>query len=170
MLFRKFSLIALVAMAIGGFSTLTASDANAQATDTTSANINAVINNPIELLWVQDMDFGEAAPSTGATTVTIAADGTVGGDAIGKAGSPQEARFSVSGLAGQTYAIDLPTVPETLTSGAGDTMTVSGFVSDADGVATALAKEFGVGATLNIGAEQAAGSYSGSFNVTVSYN
>jgi hypothetical protein len=170
MLFRKFFLIALVAMAIGGFSTLTASNANAQATSMKSANISALINNPIELLWVQDLDFGEAAPSTAATTVSISAAGVVGGDAIGKAGAPQEARFSVSGLAGQAYTIDLPTVPETLTSGGGDTMTVSGFVSDADGVATALAKEFGVGATLNIGADQAAGSYSGSFDVTVSYN
>jgi hypothetical protein len=173
MLLRKFSLVALVALAIGGFNTLTASDANAQASDTQSANINAQINNPIVLNWVQDMDFGEAAPSTVATTVIIAADGTVSGDAIGKAGTPQEARFSISGLPTQTYAVTLPAVPVVLSDGGTNNMNVTGFIHDASGTLPAVGAQpegFGVGATLNIGADQAAGSYAGSFNVTVAYN
>jgi hypothetical protein len=173
MLLRKFSIIALVAMAIGGFTALASSDASAQASDTGSANINATINNPIVLNWVQDMDFGEAAPSTGATTVILAADGTVTGTAIGKAGAPQEARFSVSGLPTQTYAVALPDDVTVTLAGPGDPMTVTGFSHDATGTLTSAATqpdEFGVGATLNINAEQLAGSYSGSFDVTVNYN
>ena len=54
-----------------------------------------------------------------------------------------------------------------------DQMTVNNFVSslgadsvlDANGAAT-----LGVGATLNVAAQQAAGLYSGSFDVIVAYN
>jgi hypothetical protein len=173
MLLRKFSLVALIAMVIGGFSALTSSDANAQATDTKSATINAVINNPIALTNTGPLDFAAAAPSTGATTIIVLPDDTVDGasTAIGRTGATTAAAFTVSGLALQTYGITLPG-SATVNSGA-DSMTVNGFNHDA-GVAPALdgtgAASFNVGGTLNIGANQASGAYSGTFNVTVSYN
>jgi len=164
MLLRKFSFIALVAMAIGGFS----ANANAQASATQSANINALINNPIALTKNADLDFGSAAPSTGATTVVISPAGAVSGDAIGKGGSPTAAGFTVTGLAGQSYAITLP-ASATLSDGT-NSMTVNGFNDNATNVLTAGSETFGVGATLNIGANQTAGTYTGTFDVTVAYN
>ena len=173
MFLRKFYVLAVLAVAVTGFG---ASDASAQATDTKSANINALINNPIALNWVQDMDFGEAAPSTTATTVVLNPDGTIDATstAIGtNAALAQEARFTVSGLPSQAYTVALPDDVTVVLTGPGTDMAVTGFTHDATGTLSSAATQpdgFGVGATLNINAEQAAGSYSGSFDVTVSYN
>lgn len=168
MLLRKFSLIALIAMAIGGFTALTASDASAQASATQSANINALINNPIALTKNTDLDFGSAAPSTAATTVVIDPAGVQSGTAIGQAGATSAATFTVTGLAAQSYAITLP-ASASITDGT-NTMTVDTFTENATNVLTGGTENFGVGATLNIGANQAAGAYAGTFDVTVAYN
>ncbi len=71
-----------------------------------------------------------------------------------------------------TYSITLPS-SATLTSG-GNTMTVDTFTHD-EGALPKLpsgtgSETFNVGATLNVGAVQAGGTYSGTFAVTVSYN
>ena len=173
MFLRKFYVLAVLAVAVTGFG---ASDANAQATATNSANINALINNPIALNWVQDMDFGEAAPSTVATTIIVKPDGTIdpASTAIGtNAALVKPAQFSVSGLANQAYTVTLPDDVTVVLAGPGTSMPVTGFSHNATGTLSSAATQpdvFGVGATLNINADQTAGSYSGSFNVTVSYN
>ena len=174
MLLRKFSLVALVALAIGGFNTLTASDANAQASDTQSANINAQINNPIVLANTSALDFGTITPSVGATIVVIDPAGTVNGatTAIGLGGTPTAAGFTVSGLSNQTYAVVLPTNGTITLAGPGTPMAVDDFLDNATGTISGGGgpDAFGVGATLTVGANQTSGSYSGSFDVTVSYN
>lgn len=174
MLLRKFSLVALVALAIGGLTALTASDANAQASDTQSANINALINNPIVLANTSDLEFGTITPSTVATTVIIDPTGTVNGasTAIGLGGVPTAAGFDVSGLSNQTYAVTLPTNGTITLAGPGTAMAVDDFLDDATGTISPGGgpDSFGVGATLTVGANQAAGAYTGSFDVTVSYN
>ncbi len=175
MLFRKFSIVALVAMAIGSFTALTAADANAQASATQSANINALINNPLVLAKTGDMNFGEIAPSTAATTVIIDPDGGVNGasTAIGLGGTPTAADFEVSGLPGQTYSVTLPVNGSIVLTGPGTDMAVDDFTHDASGSLSGAGSQpnaFGVGATLTVGANQTAGAYSGSFDVTLSYN
>jgi hypothetical protein len=174
MLFRKLSIIALVAMAIGGFTALTASDANAQASATQSANINALINNPIVLAKTADMDFGSITPSTGATTVIIDPAGTVNGasTAIGLGGVPAAAGFTVSGLSNQAFTVTLPADGTIVLTGPGTDMAVDAFTTDAAASISAGGgpDAFGVGATLTVGANQTAGAYVGSFDVTVSYN
>lgn len=174
MLFRKFSVITLVAMAIAGFTGLTSSDAKAQASDTQSANINALINNPIVLAKTADLDFGSITPSVAATTVIIDPAGTVNGasTAIGLGGAPGAAGFTVSGLALQSYAVTLPADGTIVLTGPGTDMAVDTFTDDATLAISAGGgpDAFGVGATLTVGANQTAGAYTGSFNVTVSYN
>jgi hypothetical protein len=118
------------------------------------------------------LNFGKAAPTGTAGTVTITAAGArsavnvdlFGGGTVGAAG------FSVTGYNSQTYAITLPS-SATLTSG-GNTMTVDTFTHDAGGSPTLAAgsDSFNVGATLHVGASQAAGAYTANFTVTVSYN
>lgn len=173
-MYRKFSVIAMVALAIGSFSTLTASDANAQASATQSANINALIANPIVLAKTADLEFGSITPSTAATTVIIDPAGTVnaGSTAIGINGAPDAAAFTVSGLALQTFAVTLPADGTVTLAGPGAPMAVDAFTSDAAAAISAGGgpDAFGVGATLTVGADQTSGAYSGSFNVTVSYN
>lgn len=118
------------------------------------------------------LDFGKAAPTGTAGTVTITPAGgrsainvdLFGGGTVGSAG------FNVTGEPSQGYAITLPS-SATLT-GPSATMTVDSFIHDAGGTPTLSggSDSFNVGATLHVGANQAAGTYSGTFAVTVSYN
>jgi hypothetical protein len=76
-------------------------------------------------------------------------------------------------LADASFTIEVPTSIVIETEGGADQMTVDNFISslgadsvlDVNGEAT-----LEVGATLNVSAQQAAGLYSGSFDVIVAYN
>jgi len=87
-------------------------------------------------------------------------------------GTVTAASFTVTGQGAYTYAITLPATV-TLTSGV-NTMTATTFTStpSATGALTAGTQTLNVGATLNVAAAQAAGTYvSGTpFSVTVNYN
>jgi uncharacterized protein DUF4402 len=94
-----------------------------------------------------------------------------GGASLGSGAAVTAAAFTVSGQGSATYAITLP-ASATVTSGA-NTMTVNGFTSNPAGTGTlsgAGSQNLLVGATLNVGASQATGTYSGTFDVTVTYN
>ena len=77
----------------------------------------------------------------------------------------------MTGIPGAPYAVTLPN-SVTISNGT-ETMTVSNFnrsgaaqlLLDAAGNGT-----FNVGARLNVGTNQPAGTYAGTFNVTVNYN
>jgi hypothetical protein len=88
--------------------------------------------------------------------------------------SPASAVFGVTGEAGFTYAITLPTDGAvTISDGASHTMAVNAFVSNPGTTGTlsgAGTDTLKVGATLVVGNNQVPGTYTGSFNVTVSYN
>lgn len=176
MTYRKILFSALGAIAIVAFAGFTASDVRAQASATDTANITALISNPVTLTKTGDLDFGEISPSTGSTTVVVTtASATTGSTASLVGGTPAAASFDVGGLASRTYSITLP-ADGTVTiddAGAGVAMDVDGFNHDAGGL-PALdvggADSFNVGATLTVGADQLAGSYTGSFDVTVDYN
>ena len=127
---------------------------------------------PISISAVGDMDFGTMVPTGTAGTVTVTPAGarsSVDVDLFG--GFPAAAAFDVTGEPGQAYVITLPS-SATLTSG-GNTMTVDTFTHDA-GASPKLpvggSETFNVGAMLSVGAAQAAGTYSGTFSVTVNYN
>jgi hypothetical protein len=117
------------------------------------------------------MDFGTMVPTGTAGTVTVTPAGarsSVNVDLLG--GFPAAASFDVTGEGANTYSITLPS-SATLTSG-GNTMTVDTFTDDAGATPTLAggSDAFNVGATLNVGATQVAGTYSGTFAVTVNYN
>lgn len=150
--------------------------AAAQATATSSAD--AVIATPITLTNTAGLNFGTILAGTAASTVqmTAAASPTrtvTGGDASLIASTISAATFTVDGNAGQTYAITLPADGSvTITSGA-NTMSINGF-THSEGATPTLSgtppDTIHVGATLSVGANQAAGTYTGSFDVTVAYN
>ena len=176
MTFRKITLSALAAMAIAAFTGFTASDVRAQASATDTANINALISNPITLAKQLDLDFGEISPSAGDTTVVVTtASATTGSTASLVGGTPQAAQFDVGGLALRSYTVTLPldgvvTIDD---AGAGVAMAVDGFNHDAGGTPALGAggtDTFNVGATLTVNGDQLSGAYTGSFDVTVDYN
>ena len=137
-----------------------------------TVDVTATILAPISIFAVGDMDFGTMTPTGTAGTVTVTPAGarsSVNVDLLG--GVPSAASFDVTGDGNANYSITLPS-STTLSSG-GDTMTVDTFTDDA-GASPILpsggSDTFNVGATLNVGATQVAGTYSGTFAVTVHYN
>ena len=136
-----------------------------------TADVTATLLAPISISSSGDMDFGTMVTTGTAGTVTVTPAGARSStdvDLLG--GVPSAASFDVTGEGANTYSITLPS-SATLTSG-GDTMTIDTFNHDAGGTPTLSggSDTFNVGATLNVGATQAAGTYSGTFSVTVNYN
>ena len=145
----------------------------ASATATASANII----QPLEIVKTADLAFGNIASGTSEGTVVIATDGartSTGGVTLIEAGNVSNAAsFDVNGLADASFTIEVPASIVIETEGGADQMTVDNFVSSlgADSVLDANGEaSLNVGATLNVSAQQAAGLYSGSFDVIVAYN
>lgn len=154
--------MALMVMSFGTISVM-AADAD--------ADIEAIVGVALSITNTGDLDFGTFFPGTGGTVV-IATDGTLSttGDVLSLLDDYSAASFDISGVADAEFSITLPANAE-LTSGA-NTMTVSNFVSDPDASGTLNAggtSDLSVGATLTVADSQAAGTYSGTFNVTVNY-
>jgi hypothetical protein len=164
------SIAGLVILAITA-GTVNAQNPTANATADASANIIV----PIAIAKVNGMDlkFGNIIADADGGTVAISTTGApvlTGVNAPSIAGERQQAQFTVTGFAGATYAVTLP-VSATLSSD-GNNMTVNSFVSNpsSTGVLTGGSQALNVGATLNVGANQAPGLYTGNFSVTVVYN
>ncbi|MFV8327750.1 DUF4402 domain-containing protein [Flavobacterium sp. ZS1P14] len=127
-----------------------------------------------------DMNFGTIAVSSGGGTVLLPASGsrTPSGGLIlpSFTGTVSAAQFTVTGEPGYSYAITLPIADFILyESGAGPaTMVVNAFTStpSATGTLTGGPETVLVGATLNVGASQAAALYTNAagFEVIVNYN
>lgn len=159
--------------------------AAAQTTQTSSTTASADVMGTITLTKKTDLSFGGFAKTgTAAATIVMTPAGSRSsasaevtlGATVGTA-----ATYDVTTSAASiTYTITLPTTAVTLTGPSGSTaMTVTNFTitstgSTATGTAgqytrqtsASNADSFGVGATLNVGATQAAGRYAGTFNVT----
>ncbi len=162
-----------LALVILGFSTVSFGQVTATATAT------GTIVSPIAIANAGNMNFGNVAVSSTAGTVVMTPAGVrsfTGGVTLpASAGIVSAAHFAVTGTTGYTYSILLPATPTTVTSG-GNTMTVSTFTSTptvaTGGLLGAAGQTIDVGATLNVGSSQVAGTYvSGTgFPVTVNYN
>ncbi len=144
-----------------------------------TATASATIVTPIAIANASDMDFGNLAVSATPGTVILtpaAARSVTGGVSLpATTGTVTAASFNVTGQASFTYSITLPAGATTITSGGGQTMTVDTWTSNPTPTGTldgTGAQTLSVGATLNVAAGQAAGTYvSGTpFTVTVNYN
>jgi spore coat protein U-like protein len=150
------------------------------ASATGTAEAKATLIRPITISMETNLNFGTIVvpSSTTGGTVMVSTDGTteVTGTDISLAESlgdpPTTASFTVTGEPNGTYAITLPDDNTVTISGPGEDMTVTGFTSNPDGtgVLAGGTQTLSVGATLNVGADQAAGEYAGEFTVTVAYN
>ena len=163
-------------IALVGFS------AASQAQSTASATATATVVTPIAITRTSHMSFGNLSVQTATGgTVVLAPAGTrasTGGVTLpATTGTVSAAAFTVTGSGTYTYAITLPSSALTLTHSGGSgtgLMTANAFTSTPSGTGALVAgtQNITVGATLNVGAAQAAGVYTSltSFDVTVNYN
>ncbi len=165
-----------ILIAIGALLVL-ATTANAQSS--ANATASAFVVTPISITKTADLNFGNVAVGSTSGTVQISPGGSRtanGGVTLPAAvGSPSAASFDVAGQSAYTYAIALPS-SAVITSGS-NTMTVTAFTSNPSAMgtlssATPGAQTLYVGATLNVGASQPAGTYVSAtpFAILVNYN
>ena len=146
---------------------------------TATATASSTIVTPIGITKTVDMNFGNVAVnSTTPGTVVLTPEGTrtkTGGVTLPTTvGTVAAAEFSVTGANNYTFSITLPSTSHEIKSDL-NTMSVTGFTSTPTPTGTLSATGSAtvkVGATLNVSAGQAAGTYTSvtPFEVTVNYN
>ena len=143
------------------------------------------IQGETRITKLDDLDFGSIIPGDTGGTVTIANDGnrTVTGSVIALGGNPQAAAFNIT----RRFLLDYPsyqgpqgsdTIELANLADPTETMTLRNFTTDFNrtgffGLPAYFftnSYDFRVAGTLDVGADQAAGVYRGSFTVTIDYN
>ena len=144
-----------------------------QSVSSANATTTAVVTAGISIVKNSDLLFGSVVRPTAAGTVVVAAaGGRTSPTLIFGNGAFNPANFTVfrGGNGNPHYDIVLPN-SLTITNGAGGTMTVDTFTSMPVGGGFAQPTQgLNVGATLRVGANQALGTYTGFFAVTVIKN
>jgi hypothetical protein len=155
---------------------------NLSVTDTTTGRISTRIfivradfTTPISVSGSPVLSFGNLTVSGAAGTVVLTPENVrsaTGGVRLASGGGAEPATFTVGGDAGASYTIDFPSSNIPL-SGPAPGVTIGPFTSTPSGTGTLDAitghQTVKVGGTLNVGANQASGAYSGTFSVTVAY-
>lgn len=154
------------------FTLLVSAAAFAQGSATASANAFAKVITPIAITKTADLNFGTIISGpAGTVTVTPAGVETASGASVLNPNpNVSAAQFNVTGEPSTAYSISLPT-SITISNGS-QTMTVDNFSSNPtpSGLLSGLGSQaLQVGGRLNVLTNQATGSYSGVFSVTVAY-
>lgn len=130
---------------------------------------------PLTVQKLADLDFGAVTVTTAGTITLDPVTGGVStsGGVLAIAGTPQAAHFIGAAARDTVVLIKLPRQPVTLTRIAGtETMRLDDFTLDSPSkrdMANATSFEFKVGGTVDVAANQAEGTYVGTFTVTVQY-
>jgi hypothetical protein len=143
---------------------------------TAPASGTATVVTPLSLVNTAPLSFGNIIPSATPGTVTIdefTEARTFTGGVTMAGGTISAAKFSGLTSPPSHLKIDVPNGSITITRvGGTETMTVNNFELNGDKndwVAGNTLFEFQVGARLLVGANQAPGTYVGTFDVTVTY-
>lgn len=134
---------------------------------------SATILEALALSKNADLGFANVVPnpSAGGAVVVTPASARTCAAGLTCSGTVTAADFTVAGAPGAAYTLTLPGSAN-ITSGS-DTMLVDNFTTSLGGSTGTLiggADTFQMGATLNVAAAQAVGTYNGTFTVTVEYN
>jgi hypothetical protein len=163
-----------IAIAILGFSAASF----AQGTSTENATASAKVVESLVLTNTVPLNFGTMTVPTTAATVTVAPGGVRSSTGtlslLTIAPVSTDATYTVDGDNNASYSITLPADGiVTIASGA-NSMSINTFKVTSDLLTRTLNgtgnDSFDVGATLNLISGQPAGSYTGSFDVVVTYN
>ena len=165
--------------AIFAFSNISFGQGNTATASGVNAGANIITPIGITKDAGTELQFGDLIATSTEYTVTIETDGQrsyEGDAAFFTTTGYSTANFTVTGEAGAAFSI---TLPETVyLTGTGEDMPLTDFASSiglisilsgTEGSYSAGSKAFSVGATLTVGADQAAGEYIGTFAVTVTY-
>jgi len=142
---------------------------------TQSAAGQASILSPLSVLKNADLNFGDLIVSgTGTAVMDPVAGSLTTTGSVTKAGTAAHAaQFTGTGSKNSIVHIRIPTTPITVTRvGGTETMSVSSWTLDQSANLKVPPNDiftFAVGATLNVAAGQVAGTYTGTFQVTVQY-
>lgn len=142
---------------------------------TTSSSVTATVVPAITLTKNVDMDFAKVVSGASGGTVVLSTAGArsaTGGATLANGTGAAAASFTVGGDPSATYTITLP-ASVVINDGGSNNMTVNTFTSNPSGTGALSgggSQTLSVGATLQIGASQPSGTYTGTFNVTVAYN
>ena len=139
-------------------------------TSTASGSTSATIVGPLTLTHTAGAALNFGKFTTGAGTVVITPTGgqsATGSVNIVTGGAPAADAFKVAGDTNRTFAIT--TTNSTVANGA-TTMAFTTTPSAATGTLVAGAATFTVGGTLTALGTEGAGTYSGTYSVTVTYN
>jgi hypothetical protein len=130
---------------------------------------------PVAIVKLNDMDFGSLGVTARGTAVINPNSGalTTTGGVQRVAGNVQPASFRIVSNRTTLFIVHLPSAPATLTRiGGTETMSVSNWTIDGlviRLVAAGTPADFHIGATLDVAAGQADGTYAGTFPVTADY-
>jgi hypothetical protein len=143
---------------------------------TVTGTASATIIQPISIVATAPLSFGVMAQPTTAGTVTVNTAGAVttgggmtGNTAIAQGSSgPQAGKVRVSGEPGRQFFVNLPTSATVGRTGA--SMTITLFTVGALTGSPVGTLDIAVGGTLSVGAAQPIGTYTGTYQITASYN
>lgn len=156
---------ALLGAAIAAFA-MNASSAHAA---TASGTATAKILRQITLTNTSDLQFATIISGATASTVAVStAGGVTCGAGLTCTGTTTAANFDVAGTDGAVVVVG-GDANVTLNGSLGGTMTSSLTYSSPTITLGATGGSFQVGGTLSVGANQTAGDYTGTFNVTANY-
>lgn len=140
-----------------------------------TGTLNAITLRPLSIVKLQDLEFGRAIATAAAGTIVInpttSARTTTGG-AIAAGGLVQAAQFYTYGNANTTLLVTRGALPVLTRAGGGATMNVTQLTLNGPTnrvLTSAGLLDLRVGGTLAVNANQLAGSYSGTFQITVTY-
>ncbi|HJW09635.1 MAG TPA: DUF4402 domain-containing protein [Holophagaceae bacterium] len=132
-----------------------------------------VVNDTITITGVSGLDFGKLISGATSGTLTLSPAGatSASGGVTTFGGLASACVLTISGGANRNYTITLPANGAVTATGPGPAMGVNNFLSAPSGTGNLGAggsQNLLIGATLSVAANQTDGSYSGSFDVTVS--
>ncbi len=137
--------------------------------------MSAITLRPLSIVNITDLDFGVmAAGATGGTVVidpNTDARSTTGGVAVA-GGTPNAAQFYTYGGPLQSLQVNRGPLPVLNRAGGGASMNVTGLTLNGPTLRFLNAAgllDLRVGGTLAVGANQANGDYSGTFQIIVTY-
>lgn len=142
---------------------------NHAAAATANGTANATVLTPIAITAGNTLEFGAFTGAAGTVTVSTAGARSATGSVVlaPTSGTVRQGTFSVTGSGNSTFAITYPSAFN-ITSGANTmSVTVSG---PATGTLASGSATINVGGTVTVAANQAAGSYTGTYTMTVEYN
>lgn len=159
----------VLAAALAGFGSGTAQGATAPGTD------KAIVLRPLSILKISDLEFGTMIAGVAAGTVVVDPltdlRVTTGGTTAA-GGSPKAAQFLTYGTQGSVLQVNRGPLPVLTRAGGGATMNVTQLTLNGPVLRTvnpAGVVDLRVGGTLAVAANQLAGTYSGTFDIILTY-